>query len=282
MSSPCVSRRPGYGSDAAARGEAVAYDPRIAIEGEGPPFVYVPGMDGTGLLFYRQIPELSRHYRVATYTLRDSATHMHTLVEDLSGVVTKVSPSNEKAIVFGESFGGALSMSFALARPELVERLIVLNTFPYFRPQQRLKLAIAWIRTFPWKTMALVRRLTATRMHSRYTHRDEIRRFLELTGGTTKEGYLNRLRILREYDLRDRLRDIGVPTLLLAADRDHLVPSVEQASFMAEMIPNATLRVLRGHGHGCLLAPNLHFARIVTEWLGAAKQPTPGDRECDV
>jgi pimeloyl-ACP methyl ester carboxylesterase len=277
MSSPCVSRRPGYGFGAAAGTEAVPADPRIALEGVGPPFVYVPGMDGTGLLFYRQIPELSREYRVATYTLRDSATHMHTLVEDLASVVAQASPSGQKAVVFGESFGGALSMSFALARPELVERLIVLNTFPYFRPQLRLKLAIAWIRTFPWKTMAVVRRLTATRMHSRYTHREEIHRFLELTGGTTKEGYLNRLRILQEYDLRERLGEIGVPTLLLAADRDHLVPSVEQASFMAERIPEAALRILKGHGHGCLLAPNLHFARVLSEWLGSVSDPNEGD-----
>jgi len=277
MSSPYVSRRPGYGLGAAAGTDAVQYDPRIAIEGEGPPFVCVPGMDGTGLLFYRQIPELSCKYRVATYTLRGSATHMRTLVEDLASVVAQASPSGQKAVVFGESFGGALSMSFALARPELVERLVVLNAFPYFRPQLRLKLAIAWIRTFPWKTMALVRRLTATRMHSRYTHRDEIRRFLELTGGTTKEGYLNRLRILQEYDLRERLGEIRVPTLLLAADRDHLVPSVEQASFMAERIPEAALRVLKGHGHGCLLAPNLNLARIVTEWPGSASNPNQGD-----
>lgn len=275
MSSPHVSRRPGYGLRQRTATERVPYDPRIAIEGNGPPFVYVPGMDGTGLLFYRQIPELSRQYRVATYTLRDSATHMHTLVEDLASIVAEASPSGQRAVVFGESFGGALSMSFALARPELVERLIVLNTFPYFRPQLRLKLAIGWIRTFPWKTMALVRRLTATRMHSRYTHRDEIRRFLELTGGTTKEGYLNRLRILQEYDLRDRLQGIGVPMLLLAADRDHLVPSVEQASLMAERVSGATLRVLKGHGHGCLLAPNLHFSRILTEWLGAASDLNP-------
>ena len=277
MSAPYVTKRPGGGLGAAAGTEVAHHDPRIVIEGEGPPFVYVPGMDGTGLLFYRQIPELSRKYRVVTYTLRDSATHMHTLVEDLAAVVAQASPSGQRAIVFGESFGGAVSMSFALAHPELVERLIVLNTFPYFRPQLRLKLAIAWIRTFPWKTMALVRRLTASRMHSSYTHRDEIRRFLELTNGTTQEGYLNRLRILQEYDLRERLREIGAPTLLLAADRDHLIPSVEQASLMVETIPEATLRILKGHGHGCLLAPNLHFARILSEWLGAARDPNSGD-----
>ena len=65
------------------------YDPRTAIEGAGPPLVYVPGMDGTGLLFYRQIPALSRRYRVVTYTLRDAGAHMSTLVEDLARVVRR-------------------------------------------------------------------------------------------------------------------------------------------------------------------------------------------------
>ncbi len=276
MASPQMSRRREVLARSATPPVAHGYDPRIAVQGEGPPFVYVPGMDGTGRLFYRQLPRLSREYRVTTYTLRDSAATMAELVDDLAGVVRFVSRGGRPALVFGESFGGALSMSFALTRPELVERLVVLNAFPFFRPQLRLKLAIAWIRTFPWKTMALVRRATATRMHSRYTHRDEIRRFLELTADTTREGYLGRLRILQEYDLRGSLCEITAPTLLLAADRDHLVPSVQQALYMADRIPNAALRILEGHGHGCLLAPNLDVAKLLTDWRTTA-QPEEGD-----
>lgn len=271
-----MSRRREVPARSATQPVAHGYDPRVAVQGEGPPFVYVPGMDGTGRLFYRQLPRLSREYRVTTYSLRDSAATMAELVDDLAGVVRFVSRGERPALVFGESFGGALSMSFALARPELVERLVVLNAFPFFRPQLRLKLAIAWIRTFPWKTMALVRRATATRMHSRYTHRDEIRRFLELTADTTREGYLGRLRILQDYDLRGRLGEIAAPTLLLAADRDHLVPSVQQAVYMADRIPNATLRILEGHGHGCLLAPNLDVAELLTDWRTTV-QPEEGD-----
>ena len=242
------------------------YDPRTAIEGAGPPLVYVSGMDGTGLLFYRQIPALSRRYRVVTYTLRDAVTQMSTLIEDLARVVRRASPDGEPAVVLGESFGGALSLSFALDRPELVSRLVVLNTFPYFRPQARLRLAIAATRAMPWKTMGLVRRLAAFRLHSRYTHRAEIRRFYELAGRATREGYLNRLRILREYDVRDRLTELRTPTLFLAAERDHIIPSVRQAGYMAALVPHSTLRILEGHGHACLIAPNLDMARILAEW----------------
>ena len=242
------------------------YDPRTAIEGAGPPLVYVPGMDGTGQLFYGQVPALSRRYRVVTYTLRDAVTHMSTLVEDLARVVRHASPDGEPAVVFGESFGGALSLSFALDRPELVAGLVVLNTFPYFRPQARLRLAIAAIRVMPWKAMGLVRRLTAFRLHSRYTHRAEIHRFYELTARATSEGYVNRLRILREYDVRDRLPELRTPTLFLAAERDHIIPSVQQARYMAARVPHSTLRILEGHGHACLIAPNLDMAQILAEW----------------
>ena len=255
------------------------YDPRTAIDGAGPPLVYVPGMDGTGLLFYRQIPALSRRYRVVTYTLRDAVPHMSALVEDLARVVRRASPDGEPAVVLGESFGGALSLSFALERPELVSRLVVLNTFPYFRPQARLRLAIAATRAIPWKTMGLVRRLAAFRLHSRYTHRTEIHRFYELTSRATREGYVNRLRILREYDVRDRLRELRAPTLFLAAELDHLIPSVQQARYMAARVPHSKMRMLEGHGHACLIAPNLDIAQILAEWrrpLGAAIATSDG------
>ena len=223
-------------------------------------------MDGTGRLFYRQVPLLAKSYRVASYPLRDDAQRMETLVEDLAQVVRAIAPTREPAVVVGESFGGTVALSFALAHPELVAALVVINSFPCFLPQLRLHLAVFALRVLPWETMPLVRRLTAFRMHSRFTHRAELRRFLELTAETTREGYLARLRILTRYDVRDRLSELRAPTLFLASERDHLVPSVAQARYMAARVPGASLRVLDGHGHICLIAPNLDLERILREW----------------
>jgi pimeloyl-ACP methyl ester carboxylesterase len=114
--------------------------------------------------------------------------------------------------------------------------------------------------------MSLVRRATAFRMHSRHTTRDELRRFLALMRATTRDGYLNRLRVLMQYDIRDQLPRLRVPTLFLAADRDHLVPSVEQGRYMAARVPTASMRVLEGHGHICLLAPDLDLDAILAGW----------------
>ena len=246
-------------------GVHVSYDPRIALLGDGPPLVLVPGMDGTGQLFHRQVPLLARSYRVATYRLREDAAGMDVLVDDLAGVIRAASPDGAPAVVLGESFGGTVALSLALARPGLVGRLVVLNSFPYFKPRFRLRLATLVLGNvpFPWQVMGVVRRLTAFRLHSRHTHRREIRRFLELTAGTTRRGYLSRLRILLDYDVRDRLHEITAPTLFLASERDHLVPSVEQARGMAALVPGASVRVLNGHGHICLIAPNIDLEEIL-------------------
>jgi 3-oxoadipate enol-lactonase len=240
------------------------YDPAVTVAGDGPPLVLVPGMDGTGLLFHRQVPLLARRYRTATYTLRDDAASMDVLVDDLAAVIRTLGTG--PAVVVGESFGGTVALSFALAHPDLVRALVVLNSFARFLPQVNLRIAIGALQVMPWSTMPLVRRLTAFRLHSRYTHRTEIRRFLELTRQTRRDGYIARLRILSRYDVRERLSTLRVPTLFLASELDHLIPSVREGRYMAERVSGATLRILTGHGHICLIAPNLDLEQLLREW----------------
>lgn len=253
---------------------STSYDNQLTVEGSGPPLIFVPGMDGTGRLFYRQVPLLAPRFRVATYRLRDDARRMAELVEDLDAVIQAVAPDGEPAVVLGESFGGTLALSYALHHPERVRGLVVINSFSRFLPQVRLRLALAAIHMMPWGVMGIVRRVTAFRLHSRHTHRAEVRYFLRQTRGTTRRGYAGRLRILEEYDVRDRLAEIRVPTLFLAADEDHLIPSVEQASYMAARVPGATLRVLEGHGHACLIAPGVDLNAIIDDWSGPAANET--------
>jgi 3-oxoadipate enol-lactonase len=245
------------------------YDPGVSIRGEGRAVVLVPGMNGTGELFYRQVPRLVASYRVATYALRDDADSLAVLAADLARVVDAVAPAERRAIVVGESFGGAVALTLALQFPARVEALVILNSFPYFAPQLRLRLAIAGLTVLPWGAMSLARHLTAFRLHSPHTHRSEVRQFIALTAHATRMGYIHRLQLLKDFDVRDRLREIGQPTLFLAAERDHLVPAVAQARYMADRVPLSVLRILRGHGHICLIAPDLDLAQILREWQEA-------------
>lgn len=246
--------------DAAARLHAI---------GTGTPLIYVPGLDGTGLLFYRQIRLLKHRFRVFTYRLRDEASSMDALVADLAHHLDVAVPDGRPVVMVGESFGGALAMSFAIAHPARVRELVILNSFTRITPRAKLYAALGAMRLVPWRTMQWVRTLTASRLHSAHTHAEEIARFLLLTRGTTRDGYRNRLRILTRYDLRRELHRLTVPTLYLAADQDHLIPSVPEARHMAGCVPHSTLRILEGHGHGCFLAPDLDLDQLLREWSSA-------------
>jgi pimeloyl-ACP methyl ester carboxylesterase len=115
--------------------------------------------------------------------------------------------------------------------------------------------------------MSFVRHLTAFRLHSRHTHRAEVKEFIVRTAHAGRQGYVNRLRLLRRYDLRARLHEIDRPVLFLASERDHLVPAVAQARDMAARVPGSSVRILEGHGHICLIAPDLDLEQILSEWL---------------
>jgi pimeloyl-ACP methyl ester carboxylesterase len=232
--------------------------------------VLVPGLDGTALLFYRQVPLLAERFDVVAFPLPDHpANSMADLVADLHTLVTEL--AHAPVILCGESFGGALSMSFALAHPECVSGLVVLNSFPWVRDRVKLRVAPRLLRAFPWAAMPAVRRFTESRLHSPHALDEDLHEFHERSKQIGRLGYIRRLEILWSYDIRERLGDIVAPTLFLAGDRDQLLPSVDEARFMASRVPNATLQILEGYGHICLINHDLNLLDYVAPWLDATQ-----------
>jgi len=237
----------------------------LVSEGAPPPIVMVPGIDGTALLFYRQTPLLSRHFDVVSFPLPDSPNAtMDDLVADLSGLIQEVSAQG--AILVGESFGGALSLSTALDRPDLVKGLVILNSFPW--ANQRLKLAVApWVmRAVPWAAMPMMRRFTESRIHSEHTLPEDLSEFHERARQIGRAGYIRRLEIIRSYDIRSRLHEIQPPSLFLAADQDQLVPSTMWANYMNDRVPNSEMVTLNGYGHVCMITHDFDLTRYIVPW----------------
>lgn len=230
--------------------------------------VLVPGLDGTALLFYRQIPLLSKHFHVVTFPLSDdSHCTMQSLVESLHKVIHQaVHQCGETVILCGESFGGALSLSFALNYPELLGGLIIVNSFPIIRKRIQINTAPLILKMIPWFAMETVRKFTEWKLHSPHALPEDLNEFHKRMRHVGKKGYIRRLEILKSYDLRDRLIEISTPTLFLAAELDRLVPSVQEATFMSQQMPNAEMIELKGYGHICLINHDFSLLDYLLPW----------------
>lgn len=233
------------------------------IEGSGPAFVYVSGLEGSGKLFYKQSADLARDHTVITFPLRGAGRYsIDELVEDLRWVVRDA--GFERATVLGESFGGLLSMSAALAHPEVFERMILVNTFPFFVQRAKIKLGVVLFSALPYAFMKAHRTRAARHVLFGSDVPEEDRRlFREYTRVVPFEGYVSRMRIIRDTDIRPRLPEIDVPALVVAGTADRLLDSVSAAKLLVDRLPRARLKLLEGTGHLALLSDRVR----VRDWL---------------
>ena len=243
---------------------------RYEARGQGPTLILVPGLDGTALLFYRQLPILAEAFRVITFPLPDdSRCTMGSLVEDLRRFIQCVAEGDggRPVVLCGESFGGALSMSFALSHPRWVKGLVVVNSFPVIRERFQLYVAPPILKWVPWGAMRIVRRFTESRLHSPHALPEDLAEFHERLRLVGRNGYIRRLEILQGYDIQERLPELETPTLFLAGSLDQLVPSVDEARFMASRMPRAKVVVLEGYGHICMINHDFSLLEHIGPWL---------------
>jgi pimeloyl-ACP methyl ester carboxylesterase len=231
--------------------------------GEGPFIVYIPGLDGTGKLFARQIEQLQSEFTVITFPLRNEAPFTYS---DLTNDVIQILDQEriDKAIIVGESFGGTIALHFALQHQDRIERLILVNTFPFFRRRLRLKLARLLL---PLAFVPLVRKVrdifARPVLLSELVDEKGIEVLLKHSWTHTYETYVQRLSLIASLDLRLHLSEIKVPVTIVAAGRDKIIASSKEARFMADRIPNAQIHALPKHGHACLLSGSFSIASIL-------------------
>lgn len=237
--------------------------PEYEKDGNGPPFIYVSGLEGSGKLFYKQARDLARDHTVVTFPLRPHGRYtMSDLINDLVWIVRDVGA--EPATFLGESFGGLVVLAAAYAHPEIFERMILVNTFPFFTQRAKINLGVWLYSLLPYGLIKGYRTATAPRvLFSADIGTEDRLAFREHTRQVPFEGYVSRLRIIRDTDLRTALPTIQVPALVVAGTADRLIKSVGAASLIASSLPRAKLKLLEGTGHMALLSGGVR----VREWL---------------
>jgi pimeloyl-ACP methyl ester carboxylesterase len=220
----------------------------------------VPGLDGTGGLFYRQIPALSERYRVRAWRFRERTDFD---LEDLASELLEATVGEEPGSVtlIAESFGGPIALCFALAYPGILRRLVLVNAFPHYGRKVRIRVACLLAPLLRKPVVRDVKDFIVDRvLISEGIEEDDRRQYDSVVAGVYQPAYCRRLTLIRQLDLRPRLHEIHVPTLLFASGRDKVVPSVREGRAMASRIPDAKLFEFPNAGHALLLTPEFSLA----------------------
>ncbi|MFQ5505386.1 MAG: alpha/beta fold hydrolase [Planctomycetota bacterium] len=234
-------------------------------QGEGIPILYVPGVDGSGLMLLGAADRIAREFRLIRlcYQSVDEAPDDY---ESLAAsLVTCIEASGlERAILLSESFGGAITLQAALDRPYRVAALALVNSFSHYSRRLRLALSRVSAPLVPRPLFHFGRRMLAPALFfGKLREPDAIRRFRAEAGVCFDAPYRRRLALISRLDLRRRLKEIQQPVSLFAGDRDRVVDSLAQARSMCDALRNAELEVIEGGGHLILPLEKLPWPR----WL---------------
>jgi pimeloyl-ACP methyl ester carboxylesterase len=227
----------------------------------------IPGLDGTGLLYYRQIAALSRRHRVVAWRFKTAGEFdLPDLMRELGSGTEGEDPGS--ILVVGESFGGVLAMHYVLDYPQRVRRLILVNTFPYYPRRIRIRLGRLLAPLLRFDLSRKIKDLIVDRvLIGEGIQQSDLTQYHEIIREVDLREYCRRLRLVQQIDLRPRLHEIAAPTVILAAGRDKLVPATREARFMASLIPHAVVHEFPRAGHALLLTPGLSLADYADEGI---------------
>ncbi|HEX2097636.1 MAG TPA: alpha/beta hydrolase [Rubrobacteraceae bacterium] len=241
-------------------GSSIDYD----VHGKkGPPLLLIAGLGFGRWCWFKQLPALSRHFRVITFDIRsldrldllDPKDHIHGVTDlafhpaallDHLGI--------ERAHVLGTSLGGFVAQELALQRPTLIDGLVLVCT-SYGGPDSA---PPSWEALRAMLGLGATNRVdaarrgleTATSEAYRTGHPEEYEQLLEwrITDAPSQPSYLEQMMAGARFDVSSRVRDIRASTLVLHGDDDRVVP-VANAEALAEAISGAKLRVFEDAGH---------------------------------
>jgi pimeloyl-ACP methyl ester carboxylesterase len=228
--------------------------------------LYLPGLDGTARLLHRQ-PGLHQAYDVVCVPYpQDDERQSYAGLADLAvaALEARRTPEWPRAVVLAESFGGAVALTLALARPELIERLVLVNTFAYFPRRLLIELVSGlapWLPPRPGSPLTRpVRGIFFFAPEIVAAERDA---WWERTADVPLRAFGNRTRLIVGLDLRPELHRITLPALVVVAPNDRVVPPTAGRE-LARLLPNAKLLEIRV-GHAAMIHPKLDVARLLRE-----------------
>ncbi|MEO7989050.1 MAG: alpha/beta fold hydrolase [Chryseolinea sp.] len=243
--------------------------------GEGQPLIILHGLFGSCDNWLTQAKLLAPHYKVYTIDQRNHGLSPHSddfdytfMAEDLLEFIND--HNIDRPTIIGHSMGGKTAMNFALAHPDKLERLIVVDIAPRAYNLEHYSIAEGLNAI---DLSALISRNDADAALSQYVPEADVRQFLLKNLQRKPEGGFSwkiNLKVITE-----KLGNVGVdlqykgafegPTLFIRGKRSNYVKDNDW-THITEVFPSATLETM-DTGHWVQAEKPQEFVELVSRWL---------------
>lgn len=230
-----------------AEGAEIYYE----TAGDGDPLLLIMGLGADSRGWTMQMHAFAEKYRVIAFDNRgvgkSSVPPPPYTTERMAGDALAVLDAEEieRAHVLGVSLGGTIAQHLVLAAPNRVRSLVLGSTWAgpsdWRTRLRKMQLGILEREGVEGLVRARVLFIFSPTM---FESAPQMMDLIEKTMAETPlEGYLYQLDAAETHDVRARLGEVRVPTLVITGKRDILVPP-ELSAEVASLIPGAELVVL--------------------------------------
>lgn len=236
-------------------------------EGDGPLVVLLHGFPEFSYAWRHQMPAFARAgFRAVAPDLRGygqspkppgvDAYRMTRIVDDVRALLERL--GSTPCIVVGHDWGAFAAWYFAMAHPELVRKLVILNV-PHPAPlsrelrrstRQKLRLLYQLLFRVPVVPELLMRLggKPILRFLGRFTREDIEMYARAWRGSFTPMFHYYRAMPRARREMRRLIRPIQIPTLLIWGEREPVFTRATTENFQ-EWVPNARVAFVAGAGH---------------------------------
>lgn len=193
---------------------------------------------------------------------------MNSMADDVKELMDRL--SIPKASFIGLSMGGAIAQVFALNHSEMVEKMVLANTAARFVSDQR-KIPLSRVikRIF---VMALLPRRFGAQMVAEFTFprpgQEQYRKeFFQQIMMSSRRAYFHAVKSIISHDVREQLRAVNTPTLIIGGEHDYITPAFQQ-KILNENIKGSKLVIIEGAGHASSVDSATAFNKEMLDFLG--------------
>lgn len=252
------------------------------VHGEGKPILILNGIMMSTLSWQMFLDPLKENNKVILVDFLDQGfsdkLEGEEYTQDLQVELVKALLDElkiEKTNIFGISYGTSVALRFAVKYQNRIERLAVFNGGAYTSPWLE-EIGNSWIKAANTNDPSAYFKTTIPPIYSPsfYTNHAEFMKQREqvLKAVFTPEFMQAMNRLTNSavgYDIRDEIKNILVPTLVVGATKDHLTP-LEDQEFLVSQIPYSNLVILPDCGHASMYEKPFMFLTLILGFFNSS------------